>query len=283
MLALVDAFEELGNPFLEDKGELVELDGSTVMDQESINNVKNVKAIGSERYTDFLDKRISSQEEPFTGTIHQANLHIFKEPSRRPRQKSLATQAKEQQLKTSHILMASHAGREITEELFSHESSDNPPSLTQKGVMHHGSKSEILDCISVGDKIQQGPNTTANIIDGALMVHTFRPVRSATVEEYINDVIITYLLRVLIKHQRVDIVWDIYILISLKAAARDKRGTGKPRQVKPSTKIPSNWAEFLRVDRNKQALFVEIARKLKAITLPEVNIINKNYYTQTIK
>ena len=94
VLALVDAFEELGNPFLEDKGELIELDGSTLMDQEVIDNVKNVKQIGLERYTEFLDKRISSQEESFTSTIHQTNLKLFKESSSRSPQKSQATQAK---------------------------------------------------------------------------------------------------------------------------------------------------------------------------------------------
>ena len=63
VVALVDAFEEAGNPFLEETGELVELEGSVLMDEEVINSVKNVKTIGLEKYVNFLDKRISSQKE----------------------------------------------------------------------------------------------------------------------------------------------------------------------------------------------------------------------------
>ena len=48
-----------------------------------------------------------------------------------------------------------------------------------------------------------------------------------------------------------------------------KRGGGTRRRVTLHTKIPENWAEFLRVDLNKQELFVEIAKTLSLMELPE--------------
>ena len=53
---------------------------------------------------------------------------------------------------------------------------------------------------------------------------------------------------------------------SLKSATREKRGSGTRRKVFPSTRIPSNWQSFLRVDDNKTKLFSLLAHQ--AVTLP---------------
>ena len=50
-------------------------------------------------------------------------------------------------------------------------------------------------------------------------------------------------------------VWDQYFQSSLKASARSKRGKEIRRRVLPDSKIPGNWASFLRVDENKTELF----------------------------
>ena len=55
--------------------------------------------------------------------------------------------------------------------------------------------------------------------------------------------------------RRVDLVWDSYINQSLKSAARNKREQGIRRRVLGSSKIPSNWMNFLCVDQNKVQLF----------------------------
>ena len=64
---------------------------------------------------------------------------------------------------------------------------------------------------------------------------------------------------------RVDIVYDVYLLDSLKRTTREKRGKGVRKRVSPQTRIPSNWQEFLRVSENKTELFlflsVEIVKR----------------------
>ena len=54
---------------------------------------------------------------------------------------------------------------------------------------------------------------------------------------------------------RVDIVWDGYKPDSLNAETRRKRGNGVRRRVEPSSLVPINWQEFLRIDENKVELF----------------------------
>ena len=60
-------------------------------------------------------------------------------------------------------------------------------------------------------------------------------------------------------------VWDRYLPDSLKDSARSKRGKGIRRRVRPDTRIPGNWTAFLRVDENKEELFLYLAEQLTAI------------------
>ena len=180
---------------------------------------------------------------------------------------------KEEKVKSTHILLAANSGREIKSSLFAHESSSFPPSLTSKGKMHHGEKSEILDCIVPKDLEQDKPITTAAVLDGAVIVQMLRPRNSVTFEDYITNELWPYIRSWMENNDRVDIVWDIYSKYSLKTGTREKRGGGTRRRVTLHTKIPGNWAEFLRVDLNKQELFVEIEK-----TLSQWNFQRKNNF-----
>ena len=46
----------------------------------------------------------------------------------------------------------------------------------------------------------------------------------------------------------------MYVADSLKSTTRQKRGKGVRRRVAPTTAIPQNWMDFLRVDENKSEL-----------------------------
>ena len=45
--------------------------------------------------------------------------------------------------------------------------------------------------------------------------------------------------------ERLDVVWDQYIMNSLKQQVRMTRGEGSRRRVLDNTTIPKNWANFL--------------------------------------
>ena len=123
VIALVDAFEQLGNPFLEDSGELLDLDQSIFMPPDMVDNVRKVKDIRLQLYTTFLNKRVSTQEEAFTATLHKTNLKLFKSCLSEPRRKSEVSVIKSQQAKTTQILLAANSGRIINDYVFSQESS----------------------------------------------------------------------------------------------------------------------------------------------------------------
>ena len=155
---------------MEHSGELLELDQSIFMPPDVVDNVRNVKDIGFQLYTTFLNKRVSSQEEAFTATLHKTVLKLFKASLSEPRRKSKVFVIKYQQAKTTQILLAANSGRFFNDYVFSHESSTLPPSLTYKGSLHHGNKSEILDCIVPADLDNQRPVTTNELLDCAVLI-----------------------------------------------------------------------------------------------------------------
>jgi len=89
-----------------------------------------------------------------------------------------------------------------------------------------------------------------------------------TFEEYANQVFIPYLSKKLIDSMRVDLLWDIYLPNSLKEFTREKRGKGVQRKVSGQTKLPGNWADFLRGPINKKELFSFLTSKVVKYTFP---------------
>ena len=58
-------------------------------------------------------------------------------------------------------------------------------------------------------------------------------------------------------------MWDVYKDDSLKKGTREKRGSGQRRKFLLSTRIPSDWKGFLRVDDNKDELFKLLVTKVR--------------------
>ena len=135
--------------------------------------------------------------------------------------------------------------------------------------MYHGSKSESLDCIVPTNFDNNRPVTTAAVLDGAVLIQMLRPRSARTIGDYFTEEFVPYILSWFEGNDRIDIVWNVYSKTSFKSGTRKQRGSGAWRWVTFSTKVPGNWAAFLRVDLNKQKLFVEIAKNLKLITVPQ--------------
>ena len=74
---------------------------------------------------------------------------------------------------------------------------------------------------------------------------------------------------------RIDIVWDVYTTQgSLKAATRESRGKGVKRRIELSSKMPSNWKSFLRVNDNKTELLLLLAEEATGRDLPQTQVFS---------
>ena len=92
------------------------------------------------------------------------------------------------------------------------------------------------------------------MIDASILIQLLKPGTSATIREFIHGVIIPYLKGLLHIHKRVDIIFDVYLLKSLKYELRVTRGVGEMKRVRITTKMPRNFRAFLCVDEHKNEL-----------------------------
>ena len=94
------------------------------------------------------------------------------------------------------------------------------------------------------------------LLDGAVIVHYLSTKTVSTFNEYADKVFIPYIIKQLRDSTRVDIVWDTYLLDSLKESTREKRGKGvrKKFQVKLNSQA-AGWTSFMILLINKSYLF----------------------------
>ena len=150
-------------------------------------------------------------------------------------------------------------------EFFKHENQGCPPYTIAKWKSRLlGRKSDLLHCIeAIIAALTESPNSTdVTIIDGAAAINMLKPTSAVkTYQDYAKQVFIPYIKGQLQHAKRVDVVWDEYTPNN-EETARKKRGKGIRRRVKSSTKLPSNWHEFLRVNENKTKLFAFLVNRI---------------------
>ena len=260
--ALVDTLEEMGNPFLEDNGDLLTLDTKIIMSKEVIQTINTIEENGQKQYNTFLSERLSApQNMSLSKTITKNNYPLFskvsvKQPSKIKEQvKYLESNCK----LFSGLYIGSQFRQGNTNNFFAVENTPFPRSISEMGQQYVGKKSELLDCFEQcvpSNKVKS--DVDATVLDGAFIVHKLKPLNSRTFEEYAMNIFKPFILRELNKVERLDVIWDRYFPDSLKQSTREKRkhlGTAQRRRVLSGSPVPSNWDSFLRIDANKDELF----------------------------
>ena len=69
-------------------------------------------------------------------------------------------------------------------------------------------------------------NFHAKIFHGSSVVHTLSTKQASTFDQYGDEVFLPWTRPQLCNCERIDIVWDRYVIGSLKDAIREKRGKG---------------------------------------------------------
>lgn len=269
--ALTCAIEDMGNPFCEKSSvDLLVLDTRDLADAAVIDTVNQIEKLGQDQYDTYVSERLVNQTKPIKDPIKRNNLPLFSRPPVREKSRS------QQQLSSlkndcslfSRLYIASQIRDGNLDEFFEYENQACPPALSQMGKLRPGTKSDLVglleDLIPSQEK-ESNPTVQVIILDGAALVNMLRPGAAKTFSDYAQNVFLPYILSQLLHVSRVDVVWDEYFPESLKAETRSKRGKGVRRRVEPSSAIPGNWPEFLRIDDNKAELFSFLATNVTAL------------------
>ena len=82
-------FEGMGNPFLEDNGDMLTLDTKLVMNKDAIQTVDAVEEIGQRQFSEFVEDMLkSASNKPLSDIVSNIKLALFSIPQAKQRSRS---------------------------------------------------------------------------------------------------------------------------------------------------------------------------------------------------
>ena len=263
--ALVEVIEDLGNPFMEESGDLLVLDTRDIADPAVVTTVRGIEKKGHDQYDSFVTDRLVERTSPVSDTISKNSMPLFNRPFKGTPSKAIQmiTSLKSDCALFYRLYIACQTRDGDLDNFFKHENHAYPPSLSQLGKLRFGTKADLTDCLEkLCTSKGEAPVIDVIILGGAAVINMLKPVGAKPFQDYATLVFLPYIKAQLARVTRVDIIWDVYIPDSLKSTARENRGKGVRRRVAAANSIPGNWQEFLRVDENKTELFNFLAHEV---------------------
>ena len=153
-LSLINTIKELGNPFLNDTQELLTLDTQDVVSDSVVNTIRNIELIGKKQYNDYrqlvLVERTRSIHEPIKKNCLQLFCSLTPKPRSRQADK-IATLKADVDIFSRLYIVAQHRESDIST-FFMHENHPYPPSISDRGKLRLGTKSDLLFCLKMVEK-----------------------------------------------------------------------------------------------------------------------------------
>ena len=274
--ALTEVIETMGNPFEETMPDLIRLHNREVMDASSTNCLVQLHEQGQTQYRLFIEERLEENRKGITDPIPRNKVVLFNKVSKKKKSKKdqAAGLLKSEVNLFAQLFVACQARDGDLDSFFSHENHAFPPALSSYGEIRQGKKSDLMTCLEEGCQLQQPqnqPSTDVTILDGAAVINFLLPGSTKTFEDYASEIFLPYIKQHLQKACRVDIVWDQYTENSLKSQTRNNRvrENTQRRQIQPTSRIPQNWQQFLRVSYHKTELFSLLNNTLMAKPISE--------------
>ena len=269
--SLVDAINEMGNPFLHDSADLVVLDSRDILDNTVVSTVRRVEKHGLEQYNMYYETVIKDRNASIHNAIRKNSFPLFSRPAPKIKSKQaeqISMLKHDVELFSRLYIVMQHRDCDMAT-FFQHENHPYPPSLSNRGKLRLGKKSDLLGVLPIETDKDPPVVFDVKVLDGAAIVHFLSTTGISTFDEYAGNVFMPYIKKQLEASTRVDVVWDTYITCSLKESTREKRGKGMRREVTGRNKLPRNWIDFLQNSENKQQLFSFLSHKLASMECVE--------------
>eukprot|EP00745_Piridium_sociabile_P012394 TRINITY_DN190_c0_g1_i6.p1 TRINITY_DN190_c0_g1~~TRINITY_DN190_c0_g1_i6.p1 ORF type:complete len:743 (+),score=169.21 TRINITY_DN190_c0_g1_i6:247-2475(+) len=272
-LGLIQVINEMSNPFLEEGSELIALDTRRVIGESVANTVQTIEEVGQAQYDSYNEAIITERRKSIHEPVKRNSLPLFRSSSKGKRKQSdgVSLLKDDVSLFSRLYIVAQNRDTDMGT-FFQHENHPHPPSLSERGTLRQGKKSDLIGILveeTQNSQKEPPPFLDARILDGAAVVYLLPLTNVTTFNDYANEVFIPHILKLLESCRRVDVVWDSYIASSIKESTREKRGKGVRRKVGGPTKVPSNWPDFLRDPTNKEELFQFLSDKVGSSDWPD--------------
>ena len=187
---------ERGNPFLETGHELVAIDTHDVMEPEVAKSLRKVDEIGKVLHDTYVQNRISKASVAISDTIKRNGVYTFanRPDTRSKHAEKISVMKKDAALVTQLFLsLQSRPDADILD-FFTFENQREPPSLSDRGRLRSGTKSDILKCLGVpATACTAARDATVLVLDMPAVVHMVHPAHAATFTDYIPMHLVPFL------------------------------------------------------------------------------------------
>ena len=201
--------EEMGNRFMESSKDLLVLDTHDIVDSSVTGTIKNIVKNGKRQYEEFVTKRLVKRNKSLFDPIQTNKNFLFSCPPSKTvsKQKMQIATLKQNCSLFAQLYVSCQVREGDLDDFFQHENQSFLPSLSQQGNLHHGSKSDLLECFEKLCPSQEDvPDADVLILDGAAIVNMLKPGACQTFQDYADNVFIKYLELQLRRVSRIDIV-----------------------------------------------------------------------------
>ncbi|XP_052128446.1 uncharacterized protein LOC127750548 [Frankliniella occidentalis] len=293
--SLMKAMEAFGMFNFEPDNTLKNVATKDVATDEIKTSLLTAKEQGALQVFQFINNRLGNQKsESLYARVKLNAAPTFQDLFKVDHSKHTAVKKSNKQDRNilQRLITAYEAGRAVDlKEILKHELHNVPLSLVHpNGIMRTGNKAELMKLMTENVEI---PNTLPAggsdhlIIDGqALIMSIGKPQHAQTFGDLANAV--TSRIKNMSAHyQRVDIVFDRYNQLSIKAGTRQKR-TASARPIRKAitsraVPLPKSWSNYVALEENKAELAAFISNEIMSANFLDTTVVVAGGFADELK
>ena len=137
-------------------------------------NVTGALGEGNKQHADFVAHRLQSTSVSFHAPIKMNNIHLRGNRHKYRNKSQHVNSTNEDKHLLRQLYMTMYVRERNSDRLLEVENADCPPSLSKHSILSSDQKSDLLSCLEA-ECPSDFDEADAKLIDGAHMVHLFRP------------------------------------------------------------------------------------------------------------
>ena len=245
--------EELEHPFLENDETLVCLDTKDIGEDIVCDTVNKKESVEKQKSQEFFTERLVKKTKSIDGTLHRNELFLFSyKPPLQSKHSSNISTLKENVKFSSQLYVANQRRYCGMGNFFSYEKTSVPPSLGKDGKVLSEDKADLLDSLYNRCNTQDTkPTVDGIVVQFPVPVNMYRPAGQRTFKGYFEERLKPFLHEKLVHVNRLDEVWDIYLVSSLKMTTRQKRGDVARKKVQVPQSCQEDGIHFCEIVKAK--------------------------------
>ena len=199
--ALCDLVKEgtLVNPFNKTSSDLITLDTGEVMDPAIVDCLKNAPTIGKNMFTQFVTDVIEEASKPLSDVIKKTNLYTFSNRPPADLKKGadkVGPPKANAAVVTKLFLSLQERPEAYIDAFFKHKNQRKPPSLSDRGKLRRGTRSDIIACLPgmpAPGRFKTVKEATVVILDMAAVIHIIKPQHARIFGDYTQMQLLPYM------------------------------------------------------------------------------------------